>query len=186
MAPTCGKRAGLRGGCEAPGGFTLVELLVALTVVGVAAAVFVGMFSASLGLSRSNSNLAVATELAETQLAVLMRAPRDFVWDNSKGTACFAVTTHEPEPPGGYPVEPPAINLVTKEAQQKLAERYSQFRWTAFARLAAPDAAAYEVTVAVRWMDTRRPQTLTLSSAVARALVDKPPAPAPPAGGPTP
>lgn len=175
-----------RRGCDAPDGFTLLELLVALTVVSVAAAVFVGMFNGSLGLSRSNSNLAVATELAETQLSALLRAPQDFVWDTSKGTTRFLVTTHEQEPPGGYPVQPPAVTLVTREAQQKLAEHYGQFRWVAFAQLAAPDAAAYEVTVVIRWTDARRPQTLTLSSAIARALVDKTAsAPASTAGGTT-
>jgi prepilin-type N-terminal cleavage/methylation domain-containing protein len=173
MEPMRGDRDGLTGRDNVPAGFTLLELLVALTVVGVAAAVFVGMFSACLGLSRTNRNVTVATEVAETQLAAILRTPQDFVWDNSKVTTRFPVTTREPEPPGGYAVQPPAVTLVTKEAQQQLADRYGQFRWVAFAQLAAPDAAAYEVTVAVRWTDARRPQTLTLSSAIARALVDK-------------
>ncbi len=188
MVPRRSNRAGLTGRDNAPAGFTLLELLVALTVVSVAAAVFVGMFSACLGLSRTNRNLAVATELAETQLAAILRAPQDFQWDNSKGTARFLVTTHEKEPPGGYPVQPPPVTLVKKEAQQKLAERYGQFRWSAFAQLAAPDATAYEVTLAIRWTDANRPQTLTLTSAIARVLVDKTTAtlPAPAAGGTTP
>ncbi len=195
MAPTRSNRAVPRGGRNAPDGFTLLELLVALTVVSVAAAMFVGMFNASLGLSRSNSNVAVATELAETQLAALLRAPQDFVWTPVKGSPDLLVTANEPEPPGGYPVQAPAVTLVTKEAQQQLVKRYAQFRWAAHARLAAPDAAAYEVTVSIRWSDAQRPQTLTLTSAVARALVDKPasavsvpaaPAPVPAPGGTTP
>jgi hypothetical protein len=40
--------------------------------------------------------------------------------------------------------------------------------------LTAPDAAAYEVTVVIRWTDAQRPQALTLTSAIARTLVDKP------------
>ena len=183
MVPTRSNWAVLRDGRGAPDGFTLLELLVALTVVSVAAAVFVGMFSASLGLSRSNSNLALATELAETQLAALLRAPQDYVWDNSKGTTRFPLATREQEPPGGYPVQMPAVKMVTNEAQRRLAERYSQFRWTAFAQLAAPDAAAYEVTVVIRWSDHLRPQALTLTSAIARALVDRPPVPVSGSGG---
>jgi prepilin-type N-terminal cleavage/methylation domain-containing protein len=187
MVPMRSKGAGLTGRSRRTAGFTLLELLVALTVVGVASAVFVGMFSACLGLSRANRNLAVATELAETQLAALLRAPQDFVWNNTEKTTRFLVTCPEKEPPGGYPVPVPAVALVTREAQQQLNKRYGQFRWTAFAQLSAPDAAAYEVTVAIRWMDGGRPQTLTLSSAIARALVDKTAAaPISTAGGTTP
>jgi prepilin-type N-terminal cleavage/methylation domain-containing protein len=174
MKPAHGKSIGLRRGGGAPAGFTLLELLVALTVASVAAAVFVSMFSACIGLSRANGNMAAAAELAETQLAAILRAPHDFVWDNSGGTARIPLATHEKEPPGGYPVQPPAVTLVTREAQQRLAARYGQFRWAAFAELSAPDAAAYEVTVVIRWMDAGRPQTLTLTSAIARALVDTP------------
>jgi len=164
----------------------LLELLVALTVAGVAIAVFLGMFTACIGISRTNQNLSVAAELAETQLAAILRTPQDFVWDNSRGTTRFPVTMPEKEPAGGYPVQPPAVTLITREAQRKLAGRYGQFRWSAFAQLTAPDADAYEVTVVIRWDDAKRPQTLTLSSAVARARVDgrEVPASAASAGGP--
>ena len=180
MVPTGSTGTGLTGRNQVPEGFTLLELLVALTVVSVAMAVFMGMFNAGLGLQRSNGNLTMATELAESQLAAIISTPRDYHWDNDGKTARFSVTTHDPEPAGGYPVRPPEVTLVTREAQQRLAARYGSFHWSAFAELAAPDASAYALSVVVRWTEGGRPQAVTLTSAVARSRID---GAAPPAGG---
>ena len=180
MVPTGSTGTGLTGRNQGPEGFTLLELLVALTVVSVAMAVFIGMFNAGLGLQRSNANLTVATELAESHLAAITAAPCDYLWNSDGKSARFSVTTRDPEPAGGYPVRPPEMTLVTREAQQRLSARYGGFHWSAFAELAAPDAPAYALSVVIRWDEGGRPQALTLTSAVARSRVD---GGAPTAGG---
>ncbi len=155
------------------GGFTLLEVVVALTVVSVAVTVLVSVFGASLTLSRNARDRAVALEVAQTTLNEIVRFPAHFVWDRQAGDAAsFPVRLQGEPPPGGHPVSPPDVLYPTEAARQRAENRYARFRWTAFARISEPGAAAYEVTVLVNISGADRNRTLSLTTLVPAAGVD--------------
>jgi hypothetical protein len=147
-------------------------MIVALAVAGVAVSVFVGMFNACLNVSRSQRNRTIAMELAEEQLAAITRNPEKFIWHSQNSSGKFPVTLHELPPVGNYPCTPPEVKMFSNGEQIRLEQRYSQFHWYAFGQVPEKDSRAYEVTAVIYWLEAGRPQTLTLTSAVARAFVD--------------
>jgi prepilin-type N-terminal cleavage/methylation domain-containing protein len=64
-------------GSSRSGGFSLLEVLIAVSVFGVAMAAATGYQIASLALSRSNQDLSAATDAAQSMLETL-RAEEDF------------------------------------------------------------------------------------------------------------
>ena len=152
-------------------GFTLVEVIVALTVVSVAATVFISMFNAGLHAGRRNQDRAIALDLAEAHLAAILRTPGDYQWKDPGDAASFIIESPQGKArPQGYPCHPPQVTLITRSNQDKLAGRYAKFTWTALARTPQEDTAVYEVRVLIRWMDEGRPQVLSLTSALPKTL----------------
>lgn len=163
-------------------GFTLIEMLVALAVIGVAVSVFVSLYGKSRELGRRSVNRAIATELAQAQLAAIVDSPEQFLWEFPEEPGRrFPIRSAADDPPAGNPFAPPVIPPVEPDAKRRVAQRYTQFRWSAQGRLPAPGANHYEVSVVVHWEEAQRPQTLALTSAVPRLQLDtrQEPAPAP-------
>ena len=150
----------------AQNGFTLVELITALSVMAVAVAVFTSFFSASLDLSRQSRNQSVAASLAGEKLGEIQRNPELFQWGRREGVVNGAVAPRaEKERPDGYPFDPPEALPQSDKARTRVMADYEAFRWSAQARtLEGGDAV--EVTVVVRWLESGRPRSLCLTSAV--------------------
>ncbi len=165
-------------------GFTLVELIVALTVVSVALSALIAMFNAGLGLARESRNRMIAAEIAEFQLHAIGVTPDMFLWHREAPgeTGLFPVTLGYDDPTAGNITPTPDVRLAARGAQERNETLYRQFRWQAWGRLPSLDAQSYEITVAVRWRERGRRRTVALTSSIPRHLVDR--APAPNDGGP--
>ena len=68
-------------------GFTLLELLTALAVLGVAATIFLRLFSSSYSLADTSRSHEVALNLAEEYLAAIQSNPERFAWPDLEDTA---------------------------------------------------------------------------------------------------
>ncbi len=170
----------LRGRCS---GFSLIEVLAALAVVGVAATVFMSFFVSSVDLAGSARNRGIAATLAEEQLSALTRQPEQFQWcvPSSPTQEHFDIRLADDDPKAGNPCELPAVLPAEERANLREEALFSGFRWKAEGRLPTPNAAWYEVTAVIHWTEGSRPQMLALTTAlpVSRVHPYRPPAPAP-------
>lgn len=167
-------RPGTRGGR----GFTLIETLIALSVVSVAVAIFVNLYGDSLGLGRLAHQRDVASEAAQAQLALITRSPGNFLWKTpvEAAEAQFPILAAEDDPKAGNIVRPPAAMPAEEAADMRAKNDYENFRWRAFGRL-PKDKEYCEVTVVVTWKQGGRPEMLALTSALPRAAIPAPAAP---------
>jgi type II secretory pathway pseudopilin PulG len=151
-----------------------LEVLVALSVIGFAITIFISLFNSSVDLGVTARNRSIATRLAEDQLAAITRAPQDFVWAIPEGApedGLFPVRLGADDPPAGNAFDLPAAMPPEESAFSREESTLRKFRWQAFGRLPGPNAAHYEVTVAVRWKESARDQIVALTSAVPRLAV---------------
>jgi len=162
-----GRRAG------GASGFTLIETLVALSVMAVAVTVFVGLFSRSLSLGRLAQDRVIAAEAAQAQLALIQRQPGAFLWKlpADGGETAFPILVSEEDPKAGNLIAVPAVLPAEEAASLRATNSFENFRWYAEGRL-PKDKAHIEVTVVVTWQDGGRPQQLALTSAVPRVAVE--------------
>ncbi len=155
-------------------GFTLMELLVGLSVISVAITVFITLYMSSLDLSRKASNRAIATKLAEERLAAITSAPGAFVWqvpETGEDTR-FPIEVTGEDPSKGNPVAVPAAMPADPTAYRIQEDLFDRYRWEAFGKL-VPGGAYYEVTVVIRYVEQGREQLIALTSALpAAALPD--------------
>ena len=160
-------------GRRATGGFTLLELLVAIAVMSVAIWVFLSFYSSAQDMNRTAVERATAVHIAEEQLQALVRNPSAFHWNIPEQAAgeVFSIGLTEADPPAGNPVAVPAAMPVSRTAYQRQLNFHDKFRWAAFGRLPEPDATHFEVTVLVQWTLNGRMESVALSSSVARFRV---------------
>jgi prepilin-type N-terminal cleavage/methylation domain-containing protein len=161
-----------REGEAAQGGFTLIEILVALVVVGVATSVFIQLFSLSLTMARTSQNQALAATLADEQMNALLRAPRAYDW-HLAGAApgqLIAVTPRQAQEDHRHFDAPSTLPLSPRASNREEA-LHEKFSWEGYARLPHEDARCLEVTVAVRWVEEGRDRLISLTSAIARSAI---------------
>ncbi len=151
-------------------GFTLIEMIVALTVLAAALGGLTAMYGFSLELADEARHKLLAAEMAEAQLVALLAAPDTFAWhiDETNETAAFAITEADKEPPFSGNILPPDVTLINRNTHAYNESLYRRLHWQAWGRLPSPDAQAYEVTVAVGWQERGRARSLALTSSVAR------------------
>ena len=128
-------------------GFTLLEMLVALTVVSVGVAVFVGLFDMALTLSRNSRDRAACLDLARSVLNDFARHPGDYRWPAGDGLEQIAW------PAGKKPhADAPRVLLPGEAAKKRMEARYSRYAWRLFVQKRAPDnpLPVRELTVVVR------------------------------------
>ena len=171
------------------GGFTLIEILVALAVTSVAITIFVQCFSFSLALARSGRNENIAAALAEEHLQALLRSPERYDWhaDHAAPGQLVEVTmagevqqkAASGQPPNPKqadvirPCMPPEVLPVNPRASSREEAMYRAFSWQAFQKVSGPDASHVEITVVVRWMDAGRSQLFALTSLAPRLLLTR-------------
>lgn len=158
-------------------GFTLIEVLVALAVVGTAATIFISLFGSSLVLSRLNRSRVVASSLAEGQLEEILENSSDYVWNLAGGEAGELVelipakgAQGDSDSAGslGRSFGPLSVVPVDSSASKREEDFYAKFRWRAYAALPEPDAKHVNVTVVVRWRDSGRERSVALTSSAPR------------------
>ncbi len=154
-------------------GFSLVELIVALGVVSVAGTVFLSMYGSSVQLAKTARDRTVATQLAEEQLADIIRSPEKYLWHvpASPDGQRFPVTAGPDDPRAGVPCGTPKAMPTLEGPHRRESVVYEQFRWRAEGRLPDPNAAYFEVTVSIHWTHAARPQMLSITSCVPRMRV---------------
>lgn len=154
-------------------GFTLIELIVALFVIGVATTIFMHLYATSMDLGKLSRNRTVAVGIAEEQLGLIMRNPAKFVWEKDKadGAGFFRVRATADDPRSGMKAELPKATLPDEGAFSRETNVFDQFRWKAIAKPGQRDL-YYEVTVDVHWEQAGKQQSITLSGAVPRGSVE--------------
>lgn len=168
----CSKREGRPG-------FTLVEIIVALTMVSVALSIFIAMFVSAVRLAAESRDKTIALEVAETYLHLLNTSPDAFCWQTNTPNehGLFAIDCEKTGPLHSGMPPLPETNLATRNAHERILSLYNKFRCKAWGRLPSPDAASYEITVSVSWYTQGRPYLFALSSSIARSRVDTATAP---------
>ena len=153
-------------------GFTLVEILVALAVVGIGATIFISVFSSALDLARSSRSKTAAAAIAEEQLEAIVRHPGQYRCALNGATP----GDHLPVVPRGAEGDkprraaPPSVMPADAAASRRETNFYERFRWQAYAKVPAAQSPFVEVTVAVRWKEAGRDKTLALTSTAHRTL----------------
>lgn len=155
-------------------GFTLLELLVALAVMGIAVTVFMSLLVTSLDVNRTARSRLIAASLAESALNDILRNPAGFEWNlptdgNAANFTLAPVSEVTPErlrfvAPSAMPADP--------KSHKRETGLYEQFRWSAFGRLPEADSGHIEVTAVVEWVQNGRRDSVALSSAIPRAQVE--------------
>lgn len=157
-------------------GFTLIELIVALAVVGIGVTVLFQLFIVSLNINQKSNNLVLATCIAQDCLGQIITTPEKFHWqipDNVKPGEVFPILTSLDEPKMGNRVEPPKIAPPDWASFKKYQSGFDKYFWKAFGRLSTSSSEVYEVTVVVTYKERGREQNYTLTSFVPVYRVNK-------------
>ncbi len=128
-------------------GFTLLEMLVALTVISVGVAVFVGLFDMALTLSRNSRDRAACLDLARSVLNDVARNPGDYRWPEGDGLEQIA------SPAAKKPqADAPRVLLPGEAAKHRMEARHGRYEWRLFAQQPPADnpLPVRELTVVVR------------------------------------
>ncbi len=156
-------------------GFTLIELIVALTVLAAALAGLVALYGFSVHLADEARHKLLAAEVAEAQLAALLTAPDSFAWHvDNDATAWFPITELDVQLPFSGSSPQPDVKLIAPNVRSSNEAIYRRMYWQAWGRLPTTDASAYEITVAVGWQSRGRQRSLALTSSLARQAVPAP------------
>ena len=153
-------------------GFTLVEILVALAVVGMGATIFISVFSSALDLARSSRSKTAAASIAEEQLDAIVRHPGQYrcALNGAKAGDQLPIVPRGTEGDKPRGVAPPSVMPADAVASRREMNFYERFRWQAYAKAPAAESPFVEVTVAVRWKEAGRDQTLALTTSAHRTL----------------
>ena len=156
-------------------GFTLLELLTALVVIGIAATVFFQLFLASVSLAESSRAREVAADLAQEYLTVMQASPKMFVWPNYDETAegeSLPVKAVAGSALGELFAQPAAMPTVRRPYNRERS-LYNDFSWAASARLPEASARYVEITIEMTWDDSEgRMRRLALTSALPRSVAE--------------
>lgn len=153
-------------------GFTLIEVLTALFVMGVAVTVFVQMYTSSLSISQSSTRYAVASQIAEEYMVELQVNPQQFVWPNFDDANIGELIGIGLADENGrlQKVALPTAMPITPGAYKREANLYGKYEWAAQARIHEADSNFVEVRVMISWDHQNRRQYFYLTSTVPRSV----------------
>lgn len=151
-------------------GFTLLEMLVALAIIGVATGIIVQLFTASLDLSANSRHQRIASSLAEETLHAIMANPDAYDWSAVTGQDLARVNLKASPEAATSALVPPSTLPVIPAAAARSRSTYAGFSCEVYGRLVTPSAPYVEVTAVVRWTDNGRPHLIALTGAAARTL----------------
>ena len=168
-------RLGLRVN-RARGGFTLLELLTSLIVLGAASTILLKMFMSSVTLAKTSATHQIAADLAEEYCTLLQTRPDLFAWPNfaeEKPGTPMAIKVREGAPFAGASAEPPAALPLLRRAHDREVGTYRDFTWKATGHLPSAEAQYIEVDVEVVWELQGRLRQFVLATAIPRALAER-------------
>ena len=152
-------------------GMTLLEIMVALAVVGVAVTGLVTMFTASRTLGEMSRSTTVALSLAQDQLAAIQVAPQDFAWPSTDDLAASADAPVELKAgDGAQTFAPPVTMPIGSFKKDREAKHYARYAWQAWVSQPSVEAQHLELTVVVSWDYQGKQRAVTVSTLVPRRL----------------
>lgn len=152
-------------------GFTLVEVLVAFAVLGVATWIILSLFTSSLQLEKNARSMRVAADLARDRLADITARPGAYTWpaaDTISAETGAPLTLKDASGTAGFAT--PAALPTSPLAARSEAAFYDKFAWEAFVKQPAAGRGCYELLVVVRWQEANRPQQVVLSGSIPVAM----------------
>ncbi len=156
-------------------GFTLIEMLTALVVLGMGATIFLQLFTSSQSLAKSGRTHEIAASLAEEYMTLLQSRPDLFIWPNYLDQApstAMPVKARENGPIASAFVEPPLALPLARRAHDRERSIYGGYTWSAAARLPSPESSYVEVTVQIEWLLEGRVKQFMLTSAMPRSAAE--------------
>lgn len=153
-------------------GFTLLEMLTALAVIGIAATIFFSLFTSSNSLATTSQSHEIAVNIAEEYLATIQANPERFVWPDYDNAPIGEVHALKPIENGAVEehfTHPPQAMPTTRRAFDRDQNLYNDFTWAAFTVLPHEGAQYAQLTVEISWMDGGKLRRFSLGSAVPRA-----------------
>lgn len=162
-------------GARRRAGFTLLEVIVALGVIGVAIGIIVSLFTASLSLATDSRNESVAAAFAQERMVDIQKNPALFDWSKlnaAAGNQLAPVALSEVGKAAGRTTgfNPPSTLSASQERAEREDTFYRKFSWEAFAMKREANNAYVEVTVVVRWQHAGRQRSFALTSLTPRGL----------------
>ena len=152
-------------------GFTLLEILVALVIMGVASSIFLTLYSASSAVAQSNRSMQAAANLAGEYLTAIIANPNQYRWpdfDKKPYGALYPVLRVGDEGLPSKQADPPRVRPTNEQASEREKNFYAGFSWEAFTVLPAEDADYVEVLVNVWWQERGRDRVFSLTSCLPR------------------
>lgn len=160
---------------DSQSGFTLIELIVALSVMGLATTIFMQNYVLSMKLAKLSRDRQIALSIAEEQLSLLLMNPADYVWqqESANSDGVFRIRKEADEPVKGSLTTYPKAMPPDVQAYERQSKVYDQFRWKAFGKL-GERGMVYEVFIDVQWErpDRSRDEHITLTGAVSRSKIE--------------
>jgi prepilin-type N-terminal cleavage/methylation domain-containing protein len=157
------------------GGFTLVEVIVAIGIVAVATNVIISWFFISVDVTTDSRSRMAAAWLAEEQLSAIQLNPGDYVWPTPEDYAAggfHLVNPRDDESSLIHAVETPSAMPPDDQAYRRESNFYDKYSWTAYSRLPDPDAYHVETVVVIQWRQGARDRVFSLSSVIPRTEVE--------------
>jgi prepilin-type N-terminal cleavage/methylation domain-containing protein len=155
-------------------GFTLIETIVALGIIGVATYISISLYTGSLELGQSVRLYTVAADAADEYLAELVRDPSNFTWPDANQAQAGEVlpVTAKSET---YILQPPAT-LPTQRAMGEREKRfYRKLTRHAFVRVPKADSPYVELIAMVSWVESGRNYDFTLTTLAPRGILETSP-----------
>lgn len=147
-----------KSGLGSSAGFTLIEVIVALAVIGVAATIGVSMFGQSYAAGTDVRDRRAAHKLAEEILAEMQRDPASFAWP-APADQLQPVTKKDASTASARP----AVRATYPAANNRIDAQYGMYAWRGYVKLPA-DLKTCELTVVVSWVRAGRLRSVTLTA----------------------
>lgn len=161
----------VRGRAERAG-FTLLEVLAALAVLGIATGIFATLFMASMNLGHLNQSRSIAATIADEQVVLLREFPEAFEWPDFTATEPGTFSHVSPRERAASATAPPSVMPFESVAYRRDSIFYDRFSCDLYARVPSEDAGHLEIATVVHWVEKGKRQSITLTSAVPRSLAE--------------
>lgn len=152
-------------------GFTLLEVLTALVVLGIATSILFKMFVSSQALAKTARTHEVAADLAQEYLTLIQDRPELFIWpnfmDEKPGTA-LPIKARPEGPLAAAKAEAPSALPLERRAHDRDEAIYRNFSWSVACKLPSVESSYVELNVTIMWEVDGRLRQFTLTSVTPR------------------
>ena len=149
-------------------GFTLMEVIVSLSVLAIASAIGIAMFSRSLALGSDVRDRRAAQGIAQELLLDMQRAPAAYTWPSATDQLQEVKRADETSPE----TKPPAVSTTYPAGDTEIRDRYNRMKSRAYVRLPEADTSTCELTAVVSWVRAGKQRSFTLTTLAPRRLLE--------------